>query len=163
MSIPAPARQCGTCALCCKLGEIPDFKPFNQWCQFCSTRQGCDIYADRPQLCRDFFCHYLQSDLPEHWNPLTCHMIVSVYEGPLRMTVSVDPDYPLIWREPLYLEQIQHWAAQGAVTVMVGTRTFAAYPGHVEDLGELTAAHQLIITEIETAQGLRYRSEIHPR
>lgn len=153
-----PARECGDCALCCKLGEIPDFKPYNRWCTHCSTRARCDIYPTRPQPCRDFHCHYVLSDLPPHWAPMACGMVVDAKEGPpLRLTILVDPDRPPRWQEPLYLAQIQHWAMAGAVTLMVGDMAYAAYPDGIEPLGELTPAHTLVITEIETTNGLRYR------
>lgn len=162
-ALPTP-RECGDCALCCHLGEVPQVKPFNQWCQHCSTHRGCDIYPTRPQICRDFFCHYLKSDLPEHWHPLTSHMVVGSYEGPPpRITVAVESEYPLIWREPSYFAQLKHWATQGAVTVMVGTTVHVITPRGSETLGELTDANQLIITEIETPQGVHYRTTLQPR
>ncbi len=161
MSRPDPAhpptRQCGDCAMCCHLGEIVDFKPYNQWCQFCSTHQGCDIYQTRPQLCRDFFCHYLLSDIGEEWRPLTCHMVVSTYTEPTRLNISVDPAFPDIWRQEPYLAQIIHWSNFGAVTVMVGEYAFAAYPDRIDALGEMTADHTLLIIEQETRAGLRYQ------
>jgi hypothetical protein len=149
--------------MCCKLGEIPDFKPFNQWCQYCSTRHGCDIYPNRPQPCRDFFCHYLLSDLGEEWRPLTCGMVVSTYSGPQRLTVSVDPERPALWNASPYLEQIMHWATQGAVTVMVGHHAHAVYPDRVEDLGEIDEEFALVITEQVTPAGTRYLSRRLPR
>lgn len=152
-----PTRSCDGCALCCKLGEIPDFKPYNAWCQFCSTHQGCDAYDARPAPCRDFYCHYLTSDLGEEWRPSTCGMVVSVHAGePSRLTVSVDPDRPERWREEPYLAQIMHWSRQGAVTIMVGDAAYAAYPDRIEPLGTIDDAHTILITEQQTAQGTRY-------
>lgn len=151
-------RSCGDCALCCHLGEIPGFKPFNQWCQHCSTHAGCDIYATRPQPCRDFHCHYLLSDLPDSWFPKDCGFIVSTYASPPRVTVSVDPDRPVGWQASPYIEQLMHWAQVGAVNVQLGPRVFAVYPEGIEELGELDGTTELTILEQQTPQGLRYRS-----
>lgn len=156
-------RTCGDCALCCKLGEIPDFKPFNQWCRFCSTHAHCDIYDSRPAPCREFFCHYLKSDLNEDWFPKNCGMVISTYSGPNRLTVSVDPETPETWRQQPYLAQIIHWSNQGAVTVMVGERAFAVYPDAIEDLGEITDGYIIEINEIVTPHGTSYRSQRVPK
>lgn len=153
---PAP-RQCGDCALCCHLGEIPQVKAYNTWCQHCSTHQRCDIYDTRPAPCRAFYCHYLLSDIGEEWYPRDCGMVVSAYGAPARLTISVDPARPDIWRQAPYLPQLHHWARQGAVTVMVGLEAYAVYPERIEALGALDDAHTLVITELETTQGLRYR------
>lgn len=158
-AITVPGRICGDCALCCKLGEIPGLKPYNAWCRFCSTQAGCDAYDARPQPCRDFYCHYLTSDLSEDWRPRTCGMVVSAYANPPRLTVSVDPDMPPRWRDSPYLEQIQHWAHHGAVTVMEGLMAYAAYPDRIEPLGEITDDYQLVIIEEDTTRGRRYRTE----
>lgn len=160
---PVPGRSCDGCAMCCKLGEIPQVKPFNQWCTHCSTHQRCDIYATRPAPCRQFYCHYLLSDVDEAWAPNQCGMVVSTYEHPSRLTISVDPDRPARWREQPYLPQIQHWANFGAVTIMEGLHAYAAYPDRIDDLGVLDVGEELIILEQETTRGLRYRIERAPR
>ena len=66
---------CGDCTLCCKLPPIfkekrdgsldyeKPFKEFNEWCTHCSTKKGCDIYDDRPDICKGFYCLYAQSKL----------------------------------------------------------------------------------------------------
>ena len=66
---------CGDCTLCCKLPPIfnekrdgtldydKPFKEFNEWCKNCSTKKGCDIYDDRPDICKGFYCLYAQSKI----------------------------------------------------------------------------------------------------
>lgn len=160
---PTPSlaeRVCGDCAMCCHLGEIVDFKPYNQWCQHCSTHQGCDIYETRPILCRQFYCAYMQRELGEEWYPLRSHMVVSLHREPKRMTVLVDPETPMVWQEARYFRQLQAWAQHYPVTVMVHQRAFAVYPQHVEDLGELGEGQRIEITETETMSGIRYRMHI---
>ncbi len=152
-----PAKQCGDCAMCCYLGEIPDFKPYNIWCTHCPTQQRCDAYETRPKPCRDFFCHYLLSDLGEEWRPTHCHMVISTRPNPNHLLVSVDPIYPEIWRESPYLQQITHWANQGPVIVMVGLRSYAIYPNRIDDLGTLAEDEQLEILEQQMLQSVRYQ------
>lgn len=55
-------NKCGECTACCTLFPIePINKPINTACQY-STGKGCSIYNDKPQMCTDFICAYLQSD-----------------------------------------------------------------------------------------------------
>src|SRR5438876_465913 len=55
-------RKCGRCTLCCKVPPIKELdKPHDQWCQHCDASRGCRIYADRPEVCREFYCGYLTS------------------------------------------------------------------------------------------------------
>jgi hypothetical protein len=75
-------------------------------------------------------------------------MVVSRHKNPSRMTVLVDPEAPLIWREAPYIAQLQAWAREVPVTVMVGLRAFAIYPMRVDDLGELAGGEFVEITEI---------------
>jgi hypothetical protein len=163
MTLPSrseiPGRQCGDCAMCCHLGEIPGFKPYNQWCQYCSSQRGCDIYETRPQACRTFFCHYLISDLGEEWAPPTCGMVVAGQDNPPRLTILVDPERPDIWREAPYFSQIRFWSQHGAVTVMIGDQAYAVTPQRIEDLGLLTPEYTIEITEQETISGMRYETK----
>lgn len=160
---PIPQRSCGDCAMCCHLGEIVDFKPFNQWCTHCSSHQRCDIYESRPQLCRDFHCHYLLSDLSEAWFPRDCGFIVATYANPPRLLIAADPARPASWRQSPFIEQLHHWAQQGAVQVRVEDRTFAVYPDTIEDLGVETPDSVVVILEKETTMGRRYRAARVPR
>lgn len=55
-----PTRTCGTCAACCKTHALWRLKKPNfTWCQHCSTRKSCDIYATRPGGCVEFRCTWL--------------------------------------------------------------------------------------------------------
>ncbi len=150
---PPPARNCDGCAQCCKLGEIPDFKPYNQWCRHCPTHDGCAIHATRPTLCRDFFCHYLRTPLEEHWRPDRCGMVIATYAGPARMTVQIDPDMPPHWQGAPYLPQLMQWAQEQFVSVVIGEQTYAIYPDRIEDLGIIGDGYTVEITEYETASG----------
>lgn len=161
-TLAAPARQCGDCAMCCRLGEIADFKPYNAWCQHCSTQKRCDSYETRPEPCRSFHCLYVLGKLAAHWNPLRSHMVVSPHRSPTRITVLVDPETPLIWREAPYLSDLQSLACEQPVTVMVGYAAYAVYPDRIETLGETTHGRSVVIHEQVLQSGaIRYLQALH--
>jgi hypothetical protein len=52
--------ECEECTVCCTLSVVPDFnKEVGEECIKCNN--GCEIYGDHPQVCKDFECAYLQS------------------------------------------------------------------------------------------------------
>jgi hypothetical protein len=49
-------RTCGTCIACCKIPKIDELdKPMNVLCRHC-TGTACGIYAERPDVCRQYYC-----------------------------------------------------------------------------------------------------------
>lgn len=75
-------RACDSCTKCCEgyvTGEAKNipFYPGNP-CHFQSCK-GCSIYNDRPNLCREFNCVWVEenSPLPEWMYPKICNIIVS--------------------------------------------------------------------------------------
>ncbi|MBM3507529.1 MAG: hypothetical protein FJX64_07375 [Alphaproteobacteria bacterium] len=137
-----PGRTCGSCSLCCKLMNVPELdKPMGQWCRHCKPGTGCTIHATRPQVCRDFFCGYLQSStLSQDWLPAKAHFIVT--GDPSGIVLYVDPANPDAWKASPFYERIKMWAVEGVprnrlVTVRVGRRTIAVMPDNDFDLGEM--------------------------
>ena len=54
-----PSRRCGTCHSCCVDLTIaaPELsKPAGALCPNCLIGLGCKIYAQRPPVCRDWYC-----------------------------------------------------------------------------------------------------------
>ena len=51
-------NKCLDCNMCCKLPEIPNYKKGYTWCKNCNVGNGCSIYNNRPQKCKDFYCLY---------------------------------------------------------------------------------------------------------
>jgi hypothetical protein len=127
-STPLGARACGSCTLCCRLPDIDALeKPANDWCRHCIDGEGCRIYEQRPQLCRDFLCLWRTDEgLDDSWDPARSRMMI-YRQGP-QVTVLVDPDYPEIWKQTPYAETLQHWARAGEagqyVIVFVGDAVF---------------------------------------
>ena len=66
-----PGRSCGECNACCAYYAIADLnKPARSLCQHWKTPGGCSIYDTRPQVCRDYYCVWLQNaTLDDWWRP----------------------------------------------------------------------------------------------
>lgn len=151
-------RDCGDCAMCCKIPIIPELnKPYNTWCQHCVSNSSCGIYETRPQRCRDYHCHFVQSDMEEHWRPNKSRLMITTYSD--RVLVMVDPARPDAWRKEPYAGAMRTWAQQHNVYVMVNKTTYAVFPDHVDDLGEVTDDHQIMTFTEQTPSGPRKRAE----
>ena len=63
-------RQCGPCTVCCTELKIPQLrKEARVPCQHL-TASGCGIYADRPNVCREFLCGWrLFEEMGDDWRP----------------------------------------------------------------------------------------------
>ena len=112
-------RSCGSCSMCCYLPsfEVGEWKkPKNKWCQHCSGH-SCNIYADRPELCREFECMWLMCNmLDDHWYPKKSKIIVvtsSTGNGDSTLVFHVHDKYPLRWREEPYYSDIKRLATHG--------------------------------------------------
>lgn len=128
-------RECGSCALCCKLPQIDWLKPpkpAGQWCTHCRPGAGCGIWAQRPQECAAFFCDWrLDAALGEAWRPDRCGFIVTKKPGITELLV--DPARPGCWRKPPYAAVLREAAAremaQGEIILIVmGARRFILLP-----------------------------------
>ena len=120
-------RSCDNCTMCCKLPEIPELaKPKQQWCSNCDIGKGCKIYAERPETCREFYCHYLlDKNLDEHWKPSRSRMIVTFNRRKSWLRIDVDPARPNAWRGEPYYSDLKRWARNAQrvnehVVVVVG-------------------------------------------
>jgi hypothetical protein len=97
----AIGKSCGDCTLCCAVLEIEELKkPAGPKCGDCGEA-GCRIYADRPQVCRDFECEWLMSrQLPANFRPDRIGaLFMEDYEFDEYRAVCA-PARPLAWREP---------------------------------------------------------------
>ena len=112
-------RNCGGCTLCCKLLAVPAIdKPRGQWCKHCTPGQGCKIYEQRPEVCRDWNCGWqIWPWLGEEWHPLRCGIVInpnlSLDPDHSAIDFHVDPADPDRWRKPEYLSQLRLLARDG--------------------------------------------------
>lgn len=161
------SRECGTCALCCKLLGIAALdKPAGTWCANCAPPHGCTIYDTRPQECRDFACVWLESKvLGEEWKPSRSKIVLYLIDDGSRLIAHVDNGAPNAWREQPYYDQLKLWARRGMrsgpkVVVRVGERLVAILPDRDVDLGRVAKGDTIFIGEKLTPTGLRYVAEI---
>lgn len=77
----ALGRVCGGCGLCCRLLPANELsKPANKNCSHYSRSSGgCRNYADRPNTCRIWACHWLLNPEFEHMRrPDKAHYVVDI-------------------------------------------------------------------------------------
>jgi hypothetical protein len=139
-----PGRNCGSCALCCKLIGFAEInKPRGQWCPHCLKSRGCGIYESRPNECRDFDCLWLtNANFGEEWEPTRSKMVIChMREGDMsKLVFHVDPGSPLAWKSEPYYSQLKRLAGNGLehngiITVNVGKRVFVILPNTDVDFG----------------------------
>jgi hypothetical protein len=123
---PAPGKSCGTCTMCCKVYPVPVLaKPAGKWCQHCKPGQGCEIWQDRPEFCREFFCRYMiDPSFGPEWKPDTCKFVMN-YQPNGTFAVSVDPGHRTAWKQEPYYSGLKHMSGQllaGGVTMFVDDR-----------------------------------------
>lgn len=74
-------RDCGDCTVCCTVLTVdtPDFKkPAGTPCSKLTT-QGCSIHAERPHICRTWFCAWRRvADMPDDARPDRSGLLASV-------------------------------------------------------------------------------------
>lgn len=74
-------RACGDCTMCCNILTVdtPDFqKPAGIRCTHLATH-GCSIHAERPHICRTWFCAWRRiADMPEEARPDRSGILVSL-------------------------------------------------------------------------------------
>jgi uncharacterized cysteine cluster protein YcgN (CxxCxxCC family) len=101
-----PGRSCDGCDLCCTAPGIKEFhKPPGVPCDklIGAAGRSCSIYADRPRVCREFFCIWRIDEklLPEWMRPADCGFLLAVNDldvWPGVVTVHPDPARPLAWQ-----------------------------------------------------------------
>jgi hypothetical protein len=147
-------RVCGSCSLCCKLPYVPAVnKPIDTWCRHCNPgRDGCRIYATRPDTCRDFICGWLGDlSLGDEWFPARCKMMISKYtkQGETRLLITVDPTFPDAWRREPHYSHLRVWADPTPVTIRIGRRLIELSADGAER--EETATQAFIEGRPETA------------
>jgi hypothetical protein len=113
------------------------------WCSHCSPGQGCQIYSERPDECRCFFCLWLVNpELGPEWKPDRSKMVITASNGGRQLEFRCDPGYPDAWRRQPYYRKIQEWALaarphDGSIIVSVGEQLTLVAPEGEFRLGEV--------------------------
>lgn len=151
----ATGKECGTCAMCCKVYEFTDLKKTPKgWCENFKVGTGCSIYPDRPSQCRAFYCNWiLVESLGPEWKPSICKFVMT-YDISRSILIQVDPSFPTAWRQKPYEQQIHEWAkflkAEGRfIFILVG-----------KNLTVITAEGEYNLGIYDQGYEVKFRSEI---
>lgn len=149
----AGGRQCGDCALCCKVMAIEELaKPASSWCPHCKPGHGCLVYADRPAECRTYNCLWLLDErFGPHWKPNKSKLVLTT--SPDGIEIRCDPGFPEAWRKEPFRSEIQALATSGeahdvTVVIVVGQKMILIAPDREFDLG-VVRPDQRIVRELE--------------
>ena len=114
----APGKSCGPCTMCCSALEIAELKkPVGRTCENCSGR-GCSIYAERPQVCRDYECEWLaRRDLSRQLRPDLVGAILMEDADSDQYWAVCAPEKPMAWRNPRVFAHLVAVAKSGRTVV----------------------------------------------
>ena len=100
-------------------------KPAGKWCEHCAIGQGCTIYDDRPEVCVDFACLWLESQskgdakLSIELRPDKSKVVISPTTNPRVLSFMTMPGYETAWRKDgKLLELIKRFVNNGMACVM---------------------------------------------
>ena len=107
-------------------------KPMHRWCSQCDIGNGCRIYNDRPQDCRNFACLWLVNErMPDELRPDRCKVIFyepSVQPFPethVDLMLLEEPQTPGRWRRGAVAKAIDYLLSLNLrLCVSDGTRHF---------------------------------------
>jgi hypothetical protein len=158
---PSAGRECGTCALCCKVVAVDALgKGPGVWCKHAVPRHGCGIYATRPEECRTFNCTWLLDErLGDHWKPERSKFVLITARDGNGIEVRCDTGFPTAWRREPFYSQIVSWSrdaeqSEGIVVVYIGASATLITPDREFPLGELGAKDR-IAREMEGGRVVR--------
>lgn len=140
---PERARSCGPCTLCCKVLAIDEKelkKPKDRWCEHAAKGCGCRIHEQKPAMCKEFRCLWLQGHFREDQRPDRLHGVPIPTTDGKNWVLIEDPGYRGVARERVR-GQIERWIAgdreRYVVVVVGGARSFY---GDVETFRRLRSA-----------------------
>jgi uncharacterized protein len=105
--------------MCCSALEIDYFKkPPGPKCVNCFPGGGCAIYADRPEVCRDFECEWLvRRDLSRQLRPDLVGTILMEDADSDEYRAVCAPEKPMSWRHPMVFAHLVAMAKSGRIVV----------------------------------------------
>ncbi len=116
--------------MCCSALEIAELKkPAGPKCVNCAD-VGCSIYAERPQVCRDFECEWLMSrTLPVNFRPDRIGVLFRDDYDVDEYRAVCAPERPLAWRSPRVFAHLVAIAKTGrTVVAKAGLQAWRVFP-----------------------------------
>lgn len=114
-------KDCGSCAMCCKLIDVPGLAPAGTWCPHCDPGRregGCTIHKNRPSFCKGYHCFWRAESWPEEFRPDRCKVIFEALPGVEVILISVDPSRPDAWKKKDVRGVIEKLRRKGRPLVM---------------------------------------------
>jgi len=114
-------KDCGKCALCCKLIEVTGLAVAGEWCPNCEPGRkggGCTVHSVRPEQCSNWHCFWRAEEWPDHLRPDRCKVIFEALPDVLTILVSVDTHRPDAWKNKEVLEVIEKLRKKGRPLVL---------------------------------------------
>lgn len=118
-------NHCGTCTACCRVFAIPQVaKPAGAWCQHCTVGVGCKIYEQRPTVCRDYECLWLQAKkrgerIADELRPDRSKVVIGQSTNQQIITATQMPGAAGAWQRPRMHEFLKMFV-DGGYTVAIG-------------------------------------------
>jgi uncharacterized protein len=125
-----PGKSCGACSFCCKVLEIVEFpKKAGVLCEHCSSSGGCNVYATRAQICRDYYCDWKEDrGLSAQFRPDRIGVLLMQDPDSDEYHAVCDPEKPFSWRSPLIFRHLLTLAKEGRMVVAkAGLRSWRIY------------------------------------
>jgi len=164
-----PGRACGSCMQCCKLPAIAELaKPSAKWCVNARPGNGCAIYADRPPVCRKFYCDWmLNPKLGPEWKPDKAKFLIGTAANGA-VSVLVDPAAPAAWRAAPYYDALKVFASRlvergDVLTIHAGRRMTVVLPDRDEEIGPVPDDHVLVVRQRLVDGKLRYEAVVEAK
>jgi Fe-S-cluster containining protein len=143
-------------------------KPAGKWCIHSAPGQGCAVHADRPHVCRQFFCAWrLDSNLGPEWKPEVSRFVLSADSAHGALTLMVDPGMPLAWkREPYYarLKQFSEFSFRQNRKLLVNLRgnITVILPDRDVPVGVIAPGEEIVIWREGSTYGAGLRRDPGP-
>jgi uncharacterized protein len=116
-----PGKACGECSLCCKVLEIAELaKSAGKLCEHCLNAGSgrCGIYANRPQVCRDYECSWKgDREMSPRLRPDRTGTILMEDPDSDEYRAVCDPEKPFAWLTPLVFKHLVAMAKSGRIVV----------------------------------------------
>ena len=114
-------KDCGSCALCCKLLDVPGLAGPGTQCPHCNPGCAagcCTIHENRPQVCLGFDCFWKAESWPDWLRPDRCGVIFEALPGVETVLASIEPSTPNAWRKPEIRRVIEILRGKGRPIVL---------------------------------------------